>query len=68
MSDRLQNSPQSFKTNSNIQQMSGKEEIVEVTHHGEREIPQRVQKGVISYGDTSLPHLIAPVDVQNAED
>ena len=66
MRDRLQYSPQSFEPNSNIQQMGSEEEVVEVTHHGEREVPQRVEERIVCDRDAGLPYLVAPVDVDYA--
>lgn len=66
MRDGLQNSPERLKSNGDIQQMGGEEEIVEVTHHREGEVPQGVEERVVCDRDASLPDLVAPVDVDNA--
>lgn len=63
----LQDRTQRLETDSDIEQMSGKEEIIEVTKDREDEIPQRIQKGIVCYCYTGLPDLIAPVNVQNTE-
>lgn len=63
MRDGLQNGSQSFKSNSDVQQMCGEEEVIEVPHNGEGEIPERVQERVVGYGDSCLPYLVTPVDV-----
>lgn len=64
---RLQNCSQCFKTHSNIQQMCGKEEVVEVSKNRECKIPQWIQKWVVCYSDTCFPNLVSPVYAQNAE-
>lgn len=46
VSDGLQDGPQSFETDSDIKQVGGKEEIVEVTQNGENEVPQTVQESL----------------------
>lgn len=50
----LQNCSQSFETDCNIQQMSGKEEIVEISEDRESKVPQGVQEGIVCDGDASL--------------
>lgn len=44
MSYRLQDGSQRFETNSDIKQVGGKEEIVEVAQNWEDEVPQTVQE------------------------
>lgn len=46
--------------------MGGKEEVVEVAHDGETEVPERVEERVVSDRDSRLPDLVAPVDVYDA--
>lgn len=67
MCDRLQDSPQSLKAHGDVQQMRGEEEVVKVAHHREAEVPQRVEEGVVCDRDARFPHLVAPVDVDDAE-
>lgn len=47
--------------------MSGEEEIVEIAHHREAEIPQRVQEWIIGERYSCFPYLVSPVDVYYAE-
>ena len=63
----LQNGFQGRNSNSNIQQMSRKEEKVEVAQDRETEIPQTVQKCIVCHSDSSFPQLIAPVNSSNTE-
>lgn len=66
MCDRLQDGTQGLEADGNIQQMGGKEEIVEVAHHGEGKVPEGIEERVVCDGNPRLPHLVPPVDVQNA--
>jgi len=58
---RGQDGAQRLEADSHIQQMGGKEEIVEVAEQREGEVPDDVQEGVVGEDDTPLPNLILPV-------
>lgn len=62
MRNGLQDSPQGLESYSHVEKMSREEEVVEIAHHGEGEVPERVEERVIGDGNTCLPHLVAPVD------
>lgn len=64
--DRLQDGAKGLEADGHVQQMGCEEEVVEVAHDGEGEIPERVEERVVRDGYPCLPHLVAPVDVQNA--
>lgn len=46
--------------------MSGEEKVVEIAHHGETEVPEGVEERVVCDSHTCLPHLVAPVYVDDA--
>lgn len=64
--DRLQDRAQRLKADGHVQQMGGKEEVVEVTENGEGEVPEGVQEGVVCYRNACFPYLIAPVNAENS--
>lgn len=66
MRDGLQDGSQRLEPNRHVKQMSREEEVVEVSHHREGEVPKRVQERVVGEGDARLPHLVAPVDADDA--
>lgn len=66
MRDGLQDGAQRLEAHGHVQQVGGEEEVVEVAHHREAEVPQRVQERVVRDRHARLPHLVAPVDVHDA--
>merc|ERR1712106_1318760 len=59
--DGLQDDPESGNSNGNVDQVSGKEEVVVVSEDGEDKVEDEVEEGAVSDGDSHLPHLVPPV-------
>ena len=57
MSDGLQDGPQGSHGHSYIQQMSGKEKVVEIAQNRERKVEERVEERVVCDGHSSFPYL-----------
>ncbi len=51
--------------NGNIQQVSSKEEVVEVAQNGKGEVEQRVLEAAVGDGHPSLPDLVPPVNARD---
>lgn len=63
----LQDGAKGLETNRHVEQMGGKEEIIEIAEYREHKVPQGVEERVVRKRDSGLPDLVAPVDIDDTE-